>query len=500
MHTHSRARRIRRAGVAGVLLAVTAVLAAATLLYRSQAQATEAAAWVRHTHQLIETLDALEIADGHAEIAVRDRLLLGSDASAAAYRVATARADAALARALDSTRDNLAQQRRLHALAVVLHERFAEGAHTMARLDARTPATAVRLIGAPHGADAVRRLLAAARASEAQLLADRRVVSQSAAARSRNVAMWALALGLGVALVSFWVVRREAVSARESEQRYRLLFAHSPRPTWVYDVDSLRFLAVNPAAVAFYGYSEREFLALTIADIRPDADREAVRAWAAEVGGALSTSIRRHRTKDGRDLDVQLASHALTFAGRAARLVVAEDVTDRRRLEAQLQDLALRDALTGLTNRRGFEQLAAHEIGLARRAHRTDALLYLDLDGFKEINDSFGHAAGDEALREVARVLRAAVRDHDIVARLGGDELVVYVAGLQRRGEGECVAARLHAALAAHNREAAAAGRPYGLAFSTGVAELGPNDTLATLLARADAALYQAKQARYAAA
>src|SRR5689334_4315607 len=266
MQTPSRARRIRRAGVAGVLLAAAAVLAAATVLYRSQSQATEAAALVRHTHQVIETLDALEIADGHAEIAVRDRLLSGSDASAEAYRDATVRADAALARALDSTRDNLAQQRRLRALAVVLRERFAEVAETMARRDARTPADAVHLTGTPRGADAVRRLLAAARASEEQLLADRRVVSQSAAARSRGIAMWALALGLGVALVSFWVVRREAVSARESEQRYRLLFASSPRPTWVYDADSLRFLAVNPAAIAFYGYSEREFLTMTIAD------------------------------------------------------------------------------------------------------------------------------------------------------------------------------------------------------------------------------------------
>jgi diguanylate cyclase (GGDEF)-like protein/PAS domain S-box-containing protein len=257
---------------------------------------------------------------------------------------------------------------------------------------------------------------------------------------------------------------------------------------------------VNPAAVAHYGYDEPELLAMTIADIRPDDERATVRAWVDDAGDAPATSHRRHRTKDGREIEVQLASHPLTFAGRRARLVVAEDVTDRRRLEAQLQDLAMRDALTGLTNRRGFEQLAAHAVGAAHRAHRSDALLYIDLDGFKEINDTFGHAEGDAALRAVGEVLRAAVRDHDLVARLGGDEMVVYVSGLQRRGEGECIAARLRSALDAHNRDAAAAGRPYRIAFSTGVAELAPNDTLATLLARADAALYRAKQARYAVA
>ncbi|AHG93812.1 diguanylate cyclase (plasmid) [Gemmatirosa kalamazoonensis] len=517
MASLSSARTIRRAGVAGVLVAVLAVLAAARLLYTGQREASDAAQWVDHTHRVIEHLDDLELAVARSETALRDRVLVGPTAPAQAYPVARARAESSLAAAFDSTRDNPTQHRRLRALGVALRARFSEAAATMALIDASTPAlAAARLAGdrTTGSAERVHRLLTAARDDERSLLATRAARAGAAAHRVRLESAWALLVGLGVVLASFWAVRRETMllaaawrnaraaeaSARDSEERYRLLFASSPRPTWVYDTETLRFLAVNPAAVAHYGFSESEFLAMTLADIRTDAEREEVRTWVAAAGDAPTTSQRRHTTKDGREIDVQLASHPLTFGERRARLVVVEDVTDRRRLEAKLQDLAVRDPLTGLLNRRGFEQLAAHEIACARRARRTDALLYLDLDGFKGINDTFGHAEGDDALRTVASVIADTVRDHDIVARLGGDELVVYAAGLHRSGEGHAVAARLQAALDAHNRAAAATGRAYTLAFSVGVAELAPGDTLDALLARADTALYEAKQSRYAAA
>ena len=517
MHTLSTARRIRRAGVIGVILAVIAVLGAAGLLYQNQLDATAASASVSHTHYIIETLDALEVELGHAEIAVRDGLIVGPVASRHAFDVARVRADSELGRALDSTGDNPEQQRRLRELTVVMQERFAAVSTTMALPDTDRPAlAAARLSGqeSVHSAQAARELLGSARQAEYELLAARQTRLRDVTHRERVGSAWALAMGIVVVLVSFWAVRREAaalrrawgtardaaLAARESESRYRLLFSNNPRPTWVYDRETLRFLAVNPAAVAHYGYDEREFLDMTLADLHVDEERAHVAEWSTALGDATTSSERWHLTKDGREIRVHIASHPLTFAGRAARLVVVEDVTDRRRHEAQLQDLAMRDSLTGLTNRRGFEEFVSHEIGVARRTHRTDALLYLDLDGFKVINDTHGHAEGDAALRAVAEVLRATVRDHDVVGRMGGDELVVYVTGLQRRGEGHAVATRLQAALDAHNRDAAIAGRPYRIAFSAGVAELAAGDTLDTLLARADAALYQAKQERRAAA
>src|SRR5213080_2756206 len=132
--------------------------------------------------------------------------------------------------------------------------------------------------------------------------------------------------------------RRTAEQLLESERKYRLLFETNPEPMFVYDFDTLRILAVNGAAVARYGYSEPEFLQLTLRDIRsPDQqarlDDELARRPAGET---LRTGV-RHRTKDGKPFEVDLVARPLEFAGRSARLVLARDVTTQRQLEEQLR-------------------------------------------------------------------------------------------------------------------------------------------------------------------
>jgi PAS domain S-box-containing protein len=125
---------------------------------------------------------------------------------------------------------------------------------------------------------------------------------------------------------------------RQSEEQYRMLFDLNPNPMWVYDLESLRFLAVNRAAVAKYGYRTDEFLGMTIRDIRPEADIPALEA-AARIAPAArpETSYWRHRTKDGTLLDVEIRSRPLHFAGHDAELVLAADVSERNRLEARLR-------------------------------------------------------------------------------------------------------------------------------------------------------------------
>ena len=173
--------------------------------------------------------------------------------------------------------------------------------------------------------------------------------------------------------------------------------------------------------------------------------------------------------------------------------ITTRDVTDQKHAEAELRALTLVDDLTGLYNRRGFRMLAEQHMRLVKRGGPVSMLVSIDLDDFKSVNDRYGHAEGDEALRRVTSVLRAAFRDSDIVARFGGDEFVVLALDC-----GEFLGTlieRIHTGLAAAN---AAAARPYDIALSLGTARFDPfaRVSLDELLAEADAALYEVKRLR----
>ncbi|MES2522267.1 MAG: PAS domain S-box protein [Gemmatimonadota bacterium] len=175
---------------------------------------------------------------------------------------------------------------------------------------------------------------------------------------------------------------------------------------------------------------------------------------------------------------------------------IGQDVTDQRAAEARLAELSERDELTGLLNRRGFVQRVDYGILAAARARRHDVLLYVDLDRFKPINDTYGHAEGDAALQAVARIIAGTIRQTDLAGRLGGDEFAIYAVGDGPESNPDALVARLHEALRLHNAEQATKGRPYDIGFSVGYAESCPGDTRAALLARADTALYAIKNAR----
>src|SRR5438309_4044738 len=130
----------------------------------------------------------------------------------------------------------------------------------------------------------------------------------------------------------------------ENEHRYRLLFQSNPEAMWVYDCDTLRFLAVNAAAVQRYGYSEHEFLAMTVRDIRPASESVRFEETLHNDTGGTFTGF-RHRRKDGTLIDVDIESQPITFAGRPARLVLARDVTARRQLEDQLRQAQKMEAV-----------------------------------------------------------------------------------------------------------------------------------------------------------
>jgi len=153
----------------------------------------------------------------------------------------------------------------------------------------------------------------------------------------------------------------ELRASRRGEQRYRVLFDCNPLPMWVYDLETLRFLAVNDAAVGHYGYTREQFLAMTIADIRPKEDFSAlVRAVAADPEGLGSSGVWRHQLADGRLIRVEISSHRLAFEGRRARLVLAHDVTSRLAAGE-----ALKASEASLARAQRIAQLGSWELDLA---------------------------------------------------------------------------------------------------------------------------------------
>jgi len=180
-------------------------------------------------------------------------------------------------------------------------------------------------------------------------------------------------------------------------------------------------------------------------------------------------------------------------SGRALRMIGTNvDITDRRRMEEAIQSAAESDALTGLANRRLFTDRLRLAIARSRRGGTQLAVLYLDIDHFKQVNDSLGHAAGDALLRDFAARLRASVRATDTVARFGGDEFVILLEDLKEREHALRVVEKIledcRQPLRIEERQIVATASA-GLAYGDGTADD------AALLKRADAALYAAKAA-----
>ena len=175
------------------------------------------------------------------------------------------------------------------------------------------------------------------------------------------------------------------------------------------------------------------------------------------------------------------------------------DVANQEREEAlrrsaeHMQSLSLIDELTQLKNRRGFFELAEQALKVAKREHHALGLFFMDLNGLKAVNDTYGHLAGDQALRDAAQVLRQTFRDSDILARLGGDEFVA-LAHVTR--DVDALSRRLREHLDAFNAEVE---RPYVLDLSIGttLVNVAEDDNIEALIARADAAMYKEKRAAH---
>jgi diguanylate cyclase (GGDEF)-like protein/PAS domain S-box-containing protein len=253
----------------------------------------------------------------------------------------------------------------------------------------------------------------------------------------------------------------------------------------------------NGGAERLYGYPAEvavgQRVDLTVPPQRRDEEGEILRKVFA--GESLDHFETQRVLSDGSTVAVSLTvSPVRDASGRiVSASVIARDITERRRYEERLQHLADHDPLTDLLNRRRFEEVLSHELARAERYDSRGAVLSLDIDKFKAINDSGGHAAGDALISEVATVLKDRLRASDVVARLGGDEFGVL---LPEAGRDEAQAAAEQILNALRNCAVVVDGQPFRVTVSIGVAVFESQEATAEeVLVDADLAMYGAKTA-----
>lgn len=210
----------------------------------------------------------------------------------------------------------------------------------------------------------------------------------------------------------------------EAEQRFRLMFERTPLPSWVFDIDSLEFLEVNAAAVRNYGYSRAEFLRMAVIDIRPESEVAPLQhALATQDTETMMTRTWVHRRKDGSLLDVRIHTTPLEFMGHHARLVLAEDVTERSRAERNLAWRATHDMLTGLANTEALTDFLDRRFG----TRRWYEVIYVHLRGLDLIADTYGLEAGRTVLQQVGRRFATLGTDFGMAAHRPSERFLLAV-------------------------------------------------------------------------
>ncbi len=281
--------------------------------------------------------------------------------------------------------------------------------------------------------------------------------------------------------------RLAELSVRESEDRLAK-FMHASVEGIVFHKDRL-ITDANAPLLNMLGYALPEVVGRNVLEFVPtDQIGKVERALSAGAETSYESAV---ICKDGRRLPVEYIARSMERNGERIRMTVVRDIGDRLAAQAHIRRMAHSDALTGLPNRTSLMDHLGHMIGLARRDDSQVALLFIDLDHFKRVNDSLGHLVGDNLLQTVARRITEALRTTDVVARFGGDEFIVLLPRTLQRMDVEEVAQKL---LSAIEVPVEMDGRSISVSPSIGIS-MFPHDghTSDDLIKNADTAMYLAK-------
>jgi diguanylate cyclase (GGDEF)-like protein/PAS domain S-box-containing protein len=284
---------------------------------------------------------------------------------------------------------------------------------------------------------------------------------------------------------------------RESERRFRDFSEAAGEYVWETHSDD-RYSFVSQRIEGVTGFKPEELIGRQPAEFMPPGEAARVREW-LELNRRPDGSFRglEHRSFTKSGASIWQLVNAVAVYGEAGKVVghrgTALDITERKLAEQRIEELATRDPLTGLPNRRLFEDQLVRGTSHAQRTGQLLALMFIDLDKFKSINDTLGHQIGDGLLKEVARRLSAAIRKGDTLSRFGGDEFVILLEGIKSPGDAGTVAQKIVAELSA---PCEIDGHKISTSCSIGLSVF-PNDAtdISTLMRCADAAMYAAKAA-----
>jgi diguanylate cyclase (GGDEF)-like protein/PAS domain S-box-containing protein len=300
--------------------------------------------------------------------------------------------------------------------------------------------------------------------------------------------------GLIGAVVDITERKRHEVELRESERRFRTFFDSVTDAIFVLDVAERKFVDVNQRAIDAFGYERAELLTKSIAEISlnepPYTQAEADESIRTALAGVMQTLEWRCRRKDGTLFWAEIGFTRDTFGGHDLIFATLRDITRRKEAEDRLMKLAEFDPLTRLANRRAFVAALERAIVDSHRRGSRVAVLYLDLDHFKDVNDTLGHPAGDRLLEAVAQRLGKNLRASDMVARFGGDEFAVLMSSLSDPSDAGLLAKKLIDATASPfpvDANEIYTGLSVGIAVSEAAVDAE------SMLSHADVALYRAK-------